>query len=185
MISLPTIRCACPADRAAIIEVINAIAREKRYFTTEHYCPTPAWEDVLARGEDRGAGLLLLLVEHGTAVVGYARLTPTTRAVGSGEIGLGLLTPYRGQGLGSCLLRRMIAWAAGCYPSLAAAILADNNRSLGLFNKFAFRPIESQTLILPFRAQSIDEILVHLVLDTESNDELPNDTSICRSHEPG
>jgi RimJ/RimL family protein N-acetyltransferase len=156
-----TLRVARAADRASIIHIIDTIAGEGRYFFTGRYDPTPVWERILAVGCDEAAGLLLLVAEVGPALAGFGRLTaePGRRRVGN--IGLGLLAEYRGQGYGSALLARLVSWNDRLrFDRLTAAIKADNVRSRRLFARHGFVEAEQRAIVVPSAREAIDMVWV-------------------------
>lgn len=158
------LRVAQASDRARVIHVINSIAAERRYFRTERYCPTPLWEAALDEGINCSKGVLLLVVEHGGAVVGFARLLAERDAAWeqpAADVGLGLLAPYRSQTLGTQMLGHLITLAPLLgFEMLTAAIFTHNTRSRHVFQKFQFKPVGIRTISVSFDAAPQAEILV-------------------------
>jgi RimJ/RimL family protein N-acetyltransferase len=105
---------------------------------TTRFEPTPAWEHALAVLD---CPCRLLLVAHdGERPVGWCRMFPTDTS-GEAEVGIGLLPPYRDQGLGTCMLRQAIGWARE--QNLARLTLItrdDNHRAIHVFEKCGFSP---------------------------------------------
>lgn len=123
----------CPEERAAVIEVIDAVCAEGRWLETPRYVPTPAWEHALHNaGECPPApanaeltrypwkdgscpGHLLLVACSGGEVIGWCRTFPEKSPGGNWvntvEIGLGLLPAYRNQGIGTRLVAHSVSWA--------------------------------------------------------------------------
>lgn len=125
-----------------MVNLINAVASEKIHLQTEVYQSTPAWEHLLSKGISHRDGFVLLVAELGGQIVGFARLVsgtcgPKDRHVGN--VGIAVQREYRGAGIGSMLLRELLRLAPqlGCLK-LTADIIASNDRSRRLFEKFGF-----------------------------------------------
>ncbi len=117
--------------------VLNTVCSEGM-MRTPRFEPTPAWEHALAQPDCPCH--LLLVAADGANIVGWCRLFPTD-ANGEAELGIGLLAPARGHGLGTQMLVEAIAWAHE--RRLARLVLttrADNYRALRLFTKHGFVP---------------------------------------------
>ncbi len=100
------------------------------------YEPTPAWEHALVQPHCKCH--LLLVATHNARVVGWCRAFPepqTKRA----EIGLGLLSGYRDQRVGSSFIAATLAWAKGQgLENLTLRTRHDNMQAIYLFQKFGF-----------------------------------------------
>ena len=123
-------------DRDGLISVIDAVCAEGRWMKTDRFEPTPVWEHALA---DPGCPCHLLLVAvDGTRITGWCRVFPTGDN-GEGEIGIGLLAPYRNQGLGTRMLRRAVKWAKEHhFTRLKLTTRADNTRAIRVFKRCGF-----------------------------------------------
>jgi RimJ/RimL family protein N-acetyltransferase len=105
------------------------------------YCfePTPMWEHALTYSDCPCH--LLLVVCDGQYIVGWCRMFPT-HTPGEADVGIGLLLPYRDQGLGTSTLRQAVGWARG--QNLAQLTLTarlDNHRAIHVFEKCGFSPV--------------------------------------------
>jgi RimJ/RimL family protein N-acetyltransferase len=124
-------------DIMGLTAVLNTVCAEGM-MRTPRFEPTPAWEHALARPDCPCH--LLLVATDGANIVGWCRLFPTD-ANGEAELGIGLLAPTRGHGLGTQMLLEAIAWAHE--RRLARLVLttrADNHQALRLFTKHGFVP---------------------------------------------
>lgn len=156
-----------PEERSAIIAVIDSIAGERRYLQTDRYCPTPAWEHLLVAGWKPADQQVLLAVKAADAIIGYGRLTAETGPQGEhhGNIGVGLLRPYRSQGIGTGLLGALVMVAQSfALASLSADILASNERSLRLFHRFGFAVEHRHFIMVPYNTAPVEEVLVRRYL---------------------
>ena len=105
---------------------------------TTRFEPTPAWEHALT--EPDCPNHLLLVAHDGEQAIGWCRAFPTGAQAGA-ELGIGLLPPYRNQGLGTDMVRKTLNWACG--QGLARLTLTtrdDNHRAIHVFEKCGFSP---------------------------------------------
>jgi len=135
------IRRATVADAPRIVAGINTVCAEGGYFYTPHYLPTPQWEAALQRLESV-PDHLLLVAEIGSAFVGAAQLFPlsTDQANGRvGELGIYVLMPFRGKGVGTALMRELLCRASiWGYTEIVLSVLSTNERAIRLYEKFGF-----------------------------------------------
>lgn len=136
-----TIRRATPGDRNAIIAGINSICAEGGAFYVTHFMPDAQWDAVLTRPESVPDHLLAVAEVDG-CFAGSARLfpgLPHTLFHHVGELGMFVLAPYRGRGLGSGLLRYLMTQAPTIgIEKITLVVFADNHRALHLYRKFGF-----------------------------------------------
>lgn len=106
------------------------------WMRTSRFEPTPAWERALSNPSDDAH--LLLVAAAGAAPVGWCRVFPTTTP-GEAELGIGLLAPYRNQGVGTRLVQQAVTWAQQRgFSRLTLATRADNSRAIRVFEKCGF-----------------------------------------------
>nr|HID13980.1 GNAT family N-acetyltransferase [Anaerolineae bacterium] len=123
-------------DREGLISVVNAVCAEGRWMRTRRFEPTPAWEHALANS-DCPCHLLLMAID-GPRIIGWCRIFPTGEDR-EGEVGLGLLPPYRNQGLGTQMLRQAVQWAkTRRFSRLILTTRADNGRAICVFKSCGF-----------------------------------------------
>lgn len=123
-------------DRDELISVVDAVCAEGRWMRTGRFEPTPAWEHALAN-PDCPCHLLLVVV-NGSRIIGWCRIFPTGEGR-EGEVGLGLLAPYRNQGLGTWMLRQAIDWARKHqFSQLKLTTRTDNKRAMHVFKRCGF-----------------------------------------------
>ena len=135
------IRQARTADAPTIIAGINVVCAEGGYFYTPHYIPTPAWEAAL-HNPQAVSNHLLLVAEAEGGLVGVARLFPLPGDLKNGcvgELGIFVWPAFRGQKIGTALLRELLRRAANLgYTGVILTVLSANQRALRLYQKFGF-----------------------------------------------
>ncbi len=141
------------------MSAIDAVCAEGRWMHTQRFIVTPAWEQAL---QGNSTHHLLLVARHGTQVVGWCRVFPTD-AHEEGEVGIGLLAPYRNQGLGTTMLQRIIAWSRERgYKRLVLYTREDNERAIHVFQRCGFRMTgrregEWVQMALPLHPESVGD----------------------------
>ena len=137
----PHIRRATAADAPCIIAGINEVCAEGGYFYTPRYVPTPQWEAALHRPESV-PDHLLLVAEIDDMLMGSAQLFPlsTDQAIDRvGELGIYVLVPFRGKGMGTALMREILLRAGTWnYTRIVLSVLSTNERAIRLYEKFGF-----------------------------------------------
>ena len=129
-------------DRIRIIHVIDGVCAECEWMSTKKFVPTSQWLHALS--ETKCQSHLLLVAEKANELVGWCRLFPKqcTRHGKTGELGIGLLTAYRNQKIGSKLLESVFQWAHNsCMYRIDLSVHKDNHRALHVFEKFDFQQI--------------------------------------------
>jgi putative acetyltransferase len=135
------IRRATVADTPRIVAGINEVCAEGGYFYTPHYVPTPQWEAALHRPESV-PDHLLLVAEIGSTFVGSVQLFPLSPDQEDGrvgELGIYVLAPFRGKGVGTALMREILRQASTWnYTRVVLSVLSTNERAIRLYEKFGF-----------------------------------------------
>jgi putative acetyltransferase len=133
-----------PDDRISLQEAINSICAEG-IMATASFQPTPAWEHALARPECPHH--LLLVAEAAGEIVGWCRLFPEGLCDSPAvlELGIGVTSPWRGQGIGNALIRHALEWAAEKGVSrIVLTTRTDNEPARCLFARYGFYPTRTQ-----------------------------------------
>ncbi len=143
-----TIREAEPSDAAQLIVHARSILLEPYWNITEPYefSMTVAQEEAWIHDAHTKPHGIILVADIGSSFrphiagmvsfSGHARFRMRHR----GGLGIGVQTPYRGQGIGEALLRALLDWAAA-EPELERvelAVFAHNERALNLYLKLGF-----------------------------------------------
>ncbi|MDI6601788.1 MAG: GNAT family N-acetyltransferase [Thermoanaerobacteraceae bacterium] len=138
-----TLREAVPADARGIIEVANAVGREKTYNVSEVFGYSEADERSLIARLDRSKELILVAECEGR-IIGFLTLyryfggrSPKVQHVG--EIGINILDGYRDKGLGYRMMNFAIDWARRRgYTKLCLSVFSTNERAIYLYKKCGF-----------------------------------------------
>ena len=145
------VRRARPEDVDAVLRLFEAVAAERQYILTE-----PPIDRDLRRKRFLEAiqsdDAFIFVAETGGEVVG--ELTALRRAsTGPATIGMGVLAPWRGQGVGTALMHACVEWAreAGVHK-LSLEVFPWNEAAIGLYRKFGF--VEEGRRVKQFRRQS-------------------------------
>jgi RimJ/RimL family protein N-acetyltransferase len=145
------VRRARPEDVDAVLRLFEAVAAERQYILTE----PPIDRDLRRKrfletiqSEDS----LVFVADAGGEVVGELtvfRRTSTSPAT----IGMGVLAPWRGKGVGTALMRACVEWAreAGVHK-LSLEVFPWNEAAIALYRKFGF--VEEGRLRKQYRRQS-------------------------------
>jgi len=129
-------------DRFQIIHVIDLVCAECEWMTTNKFIPTFQW--LHAFSETKCRFHLLLTADYAGELIGWCRLFPE-ECLGSGkpvELGIGLLSDFRNQKIGSRLLELAFNWAKNSgVERIDLSAHNDNRRALHLFEKFGFKSV--------------------------------------------
>ncbi|MBU0495978.1 MAG: GNAT family N-acetyltransferase [Chloroflexi bacterium] len=130
------IRRSVAEDAPRIVEVVDTVCAERLFMRTNRYVPTPAWERAL-RAPDEHLDHVILLAMISERIVGWCQVYPASDD--TGDVGIGILKPYREHGIGTVLMTQAIAWAgAQGLARLTADCFVTNARSIHLFQKLGF-----------------------------------------------
>ncbi len=132
------------SDRYALIGAINSVCAEGM-MATPSFQPTPAWEHALARPDCPHH--LLLVAEAEERIIGWCRLFPEGLCDSPSvlELGIGVVAPWRRQGIGRALVHRALEWAADKgFPRIVLYTRADNQPAQHLFIQSGFSSTQTQ-----------------------------------------
>jgi ribosomal protein S18 acetylase RimI-like enzyme len=125
-----------------IVAGINAVCAEGGFFYSSHYIPSLAWEAALHKPETVPDHLLLVAEDKEGELVGAAQIFPLAEQLPGGpvgELGIFVLRPFRGQGIGLDLMREVLRRAAAWgYVEVVLSVLATNTRAIHLYQKLGF-----------------------------------------------
>jgi GNAT superfamily N-acetyltransferase len=130
------VRAGGPADSEAIREFLNRLSVQTRYFRFfAAVGPTTGLLRVLSGGTP-GTDVLVICDADGT-IVGHGMAAQVTAGGQAGvDIGLVVADSWQGQGLGTVLLRLLVARAAERgIGAVLVDVLPENSRMLGLIDR--------------------------------------------------
>lgn len=120
-------------------ETLDAVAREKKYLSMVQAPPLEQMQRFVQDNLHRGSPQFVAL--DGQQVVGWADVIPgwAHGVAHTGRLGMGVLRPYRGQGIGRRLLEACIAcsWEIGL-ARLELEVRGDNEHAIRLYRRLGF-----------------------------------------------
>jgi RimJ/RimL family protein N-acetyltransferase len=164
------LRPAVPEDAGDIVHTLKSTSLERSYVLMEQYGKNPASEKEYITGLDRQKNLLLVALAGSEVVGSLAGLQadggqrPQTGHVL--KVGLHLTEAYRGQGIGSEMLKYAIEWAEEHgFKKLEASIFTTNKRSLHLFGRAGFEEECKKRKQFRVGNEFIDEVCMGRLLE--------------------
>ncbi|MBN8591729.1 MAG: GNAT family N-acetyltransferase [Anaerolineae bacterium] len=141
-----TLRTAVPDDAQSIIDYLGALADEPYNNTSlspgERPYTLEAERKIIVDMEAAPNSLMLLAVDPQGQMVGLATLAGGSRAAvyHTAVIGLSLRPEWRGQGIGTELMRGLIDYArqGGVLKRLELLVLTSNERGIHIYRKLGF-----------------------------------------------
>ena len=139
-----TIRTAQPEDAAALLDYIRSVAEETEFFIIE---PDEFPDSV---EKERGwvidhldhPAQIALMAEASGQVIGSLSFEsgPYRRISHRGTLGIAVVHQWRGQGVGTALLRTLIDWAMAnpLIEKVCLDVFATNTNAIRLYNKLGF-----------------------------------------------
>lgn len=134
------VRAIQESDIEGFREVLDSVAKEKRYLAQFE---APTIERTIAfvtEGIANNVSQFVALDEN--TIVGWADIFPNKypSMTHSGSLGIGLLSEYRGQGIGKKLLISCITKAQeNGISRIALQVRADNENAIALYKKVGFQ----------------------------------------------
>jgi RimJ/RimL family protein N-acetyltransferase len=157
------VRQSVPADAPIIVAAIETVCAEGIYFQTDTFIPNRHWKDVLYRPESVPQHLLAVAEMDGE-IIGNVRLFagmcgPKDQHVA--ELGIFVLQPYRGQGVGECLMSFALDWAAKQgLKKITLSVFATNQRAIRLYERFGFVFEGRRRMQYNIGGEYVDEVLM-------------------------
>ena len=134
-----TLRPSSPADAEGVWRCLDAVARERRHLAL---IEAPTLEQVHAFLRTTSEqGVIHFVALAGSQVIGWCDVSrkPIEGFRHSGVLGMGLLPPYRGRGLGGALLRAVLGEARAQGLRRIELEVYDSNRpAVRLYERFGF-----------------------------------------------
>jgi RimJ/RimL family protein N-acetyltransferase len=133
------IRQICEEDIGSFHAAVDAVAREHKYLALLEAPPLERATAFVRRNIENGYPQLVAVADQ--QVVGWCNIPPATRQVMAhvGDLFMGLLPQWRGQGLGERLLTQSLAAAdAFGYLRVELGVFGTNARAAALYRKAGF-----------------------------------------------
>ena len=122
-------------DYHSLLAAINTVCAEGKWMEVTEFMPTENWMKTLSQSMPLGQLLMLSIFEK--KVIGWCRLFPIEDNYL--ELGIGLLKPYRNQGIGSQLLKDSLNWfRKSKFNGVKLVTKANNLRAQQVFQKHGF-----------------------------------------------
>lgn len=134
-----TTRFSTPEDADAVAACVDAVSRERRYLGNTSGFSAEQTRAFIASLPDSGGIQIVVITDRN--IVGWCDVTPHTfegmRHVG--RLGMGLLPPFRGQGLGRRLVREALSYVfARTLERVELEVFASNKSAVGLYEREGF-----------------------------------------------
>ena len=134
------VRPAHPRDARGVMDLVAAVAAERRFIRTERIASPPREFRARFRGSWTADGAEIVALDGKTVVghLGVSRETaPALRHVAS--IGMSVRRTSRGRGVGSALMSEAIRWAREVgVEKLSLSVFPHNAAAIALYRKFGF-----------------------------------------------
>jgi RimJ/RimL family protein N-acetyltransferase len=118
---------------------VDAVARERQFIARLEAPPIEQVRGFIQRNIEKGFPQIVAVSDR--QVVGWCNIPPMAREVAAhvGDLFMGLLPAYRGQGLGARLLREALAAAdAFGYLRIELGVFATNTHAAAMYRKAGF-----------------------------------------------
>ena len=149
---------------ASYRECLDEVAREKKYLAQIEALPLERIKAFVS--ESVATDTVQYFALEGERVVGWADVFPAwAHAVSHcGSLGMGVLSAYRGQGLGRQLLQACIekAWSKGI-TRIELEARADNAAAIALYEKLGFKHEALKRNAMRFSGQYFDSVQMRLL----------------------
>ncbi len=149
---------------ASYRECLDSVAREQRYLAQVEALPLEKIQGFVKDSVASDAVQFFAL--DGERVVGWADIFPSwAHAVSHcGSLGMGVLAPYRGRGIGTKLLHACVkkAWLKGI-TRIELEARADNAAAIALYEKLGFQHEALKRNAMRFNGQYFDAVQMSLL----------------------
>ena len=138
------IRSAEPEDAAGMLLYMKTMLGETPFLmrTPEEFDYTEEEEAKILAGRRNDPRGLMLVAEKDGKIIANAGISShgaKSRLMHRAELGISVLKDFWGLGVGSALMDRLIAFAAGAgYEQAELTVESQNSRALGLYLKYGF-----------------------------------------------
>ena len=139
-----TIRTAQPNDAAAMLAYIRLVAGETEFFILQpdEFPETEEQERKWVQDHLDHPGQIVLLAEASGTIIGNISFEngPHRRIAHRGTLGIAVVKPWRGQGVGTTLLQALLNWATDnpLIEKVCLEVFATNHTAIRLYRKLGF-----------------------------------------------
>ncbi|QDT45936.1 Putative phosphinothricin acetyltransferase YwnH [Gimesia alba] len=127
-------------DVAGFHAALSSVAGEKKYLLTVEPPPLDRAREFVKKNVEQNHAQYVAVAKG--SVVGWADIVPVARQSMEhvGHLGMGVVSAYRGQGIGNQLLKNAIAhaWQQGL-KRLELEVFADNEPAMRLYRKHGYQ----------------------------------------------
>lgn len=146
---------------------LDTVARERKYLTFLEAPPLEASRRFVRRNIADGYPHFVAL--EGDRIIGWCDVIPDDRSATRhcGLLGMGLLSEWRGRGVGRRLIERTLE-AARAFPltRIELAVRADNEGAIALYRRVGFEVEGRRRRALLVDGVYYDDMVMALLLDT-------------------
>ena len=131
-------------DSTQLPQAINQFCADIPWMSTRSFIPTSAWLHAMEMDDCKYHQLLV--AESNDEIVGWCRSFPSDCEApqGSVELGIGLLSHSRNQGIGSELIMRSLEWAKALdLQKVELTVSPKNSIAVHVFTKCGFEPVSA------------------------------------------
>lgn len=145
---------------------LDAVAREKRFLAQTKAAPLDRVKDFVQSSVSSNAAQFVALEEN--RIIGWADVFPSwaDATAHCGQLGMGVLAEYRGQGVGRRLIDACIAkaWQSGI-TRIELEVRTDNERAIQLYERVGFAKESTKRRAMRFEGVYHDAFLMVLFHD--------------------
>ena len=158
------VRLITEADIAGFRDALDSVAKEKRYLASFEAPPLDRVSKFVLDNIETNVSQFVSL--DGSRVVGWADISPERAAAIKhvGSLGMGIISEYRGQGIGKRLLVACVEKALqNGLSRIELQVRTDNENAIGLYKKAGFQTEGIMTGSMLVDGTYYDTLLMSLV----------------------
>lgn len=165
------IREATKADAKALIDYLDKIALESDFLTfgVGELKISLEQEEMFIENANHQANSLMSLVMHDENIIGCITFTGGTkpRLRHAGEMGISILEPYWGKGIGEKMIDYLVRWSrqTGIIRKIDLRVRSDNLRGLNLYRKTGFKVEGTIVRDMMIGNKFYDSIIMGMLID--------------------
>lgn len=166
------VRSAVPDDAAALKTMGETLLAETPFFhrLSAERAASDAEMETVIRSVLAAPGCALVNAWHGTDPVGECLLVggQLSRTRHTATVGIGVLAAYQGVGIGTALMREVMAYARSAgIARLELTVMVNNIRAIRFYEQLGFETEGRKKASVMVDGAPVDELLMALILDAE------------------